>query len=118
MRLAWVSLLIFSITVVVSGCVSHDYRDVWLPQAQALTSDLEAGDTVYIETTSGEEYSFQIENISESAVSGDGISVRFDQIQILRVKEVDVERTLRDSANMTLTVLIVILSIGLAALGS
>jgi hypothetical protein len=78
---------------------------------------LQIGDTVYIETIDGKEYAFDIDQISEEAISGEEVIVLFDDIQIIRRKDLDSEQTFIDTGNMVLTMLAVFLIVGLAILG-
>ena len=106
-------LLPFTMLLVLAGCVSHEYEDVTRSGSATIPYQFEVGDTVNIITADSQEYEFKIENISDTGVTGDGHSIQFDDMRIVRMRSVDTGRTVRDTSELTFWIMNILVVIGL-----
>ena len=111
-----VRIAIASVCVLLIGCVSHEYSDLDRRESAPIPYSLQLGDTVQIITADGEKHEVKIEGISDTGLTGSGTPIQFDDIRIIRVKNVDVEKTILDTGELTLWVMNLLLVIGLMIL--
>ena len=111
-----VRVVIAFICILLIGCVSHEYSDQKRAANSPIPYDLKAGDNVQIVTSSGQKHEFKIEDISNTSVSGGGTTIQFNDMRIVRVKSVDVGKTILDTGELTLWVMNLLLLIGLIVL--
>lgn len=110
-------LLPFTILLVLTGCVSHEYEDVARSGSATIPYQFELGDTVNIITADSQEYELKIENITDTGVTGDGHSIQFDDMRIVRMRSVDEGKTVRDTSELTFWIMSILAVIGLMVIG-
>ncbi|MCB1696161.1 MAG: hypothetical protein H6984_14720 [Pseudomonadales bacterium] len=78
--------VLLTLLAVLTGCVSHEYRDV--PRHDGVTPPytLFVGDAVSIITNDEQVHEFRITGISSSSIRGDDVEISYDDIQAVQVR--------------------------------
>jgi hypothetical protein len=107
----WLAILL----ILLSGCVSREYHQAVIPDPERGISNyhIEVGDRIRIETKSGDEFEFEVTDLTKTTVRGEGRELAFSDIHNLQVERVD---TLESAKNSVDTVLIIAGSIAGIAL--
>ena len=113
----WVIYPLLLSAIFSSGCA--EYRTVPEDSNILPKYDIEVGDKVLVITNTDETFEFEVTSVSHFAISGDEITVNFDDIALLKREEIDTDETIKtigSGIGLGLAiVLIVIMSIGIAA---
>ena len=108
-------LVISSLGALLIGCVSHEYRDLERSETAPIPYGFEVGETVQITTADGQGHEIEIESISNTGVTGDGTTIQFDDMRIVRVRSVDVVQTAGETSLLSyaaITLLLILVLVG------
>jgi uncharacterized protein YkuJ len=111
-----ICLLLVS-AIIATGCA--EYRTVQEDTNNPQRYDIEVGDQVLVITNSNDSYEFKVTNVSQTTVSGDSITVNFDDIALLKKEEIDTDETVKtvgSGIGLGLAIaLIIVMGIGIAS---
>ena len=93
----WLRIAVFSLATMVVGCVSHEYEDLKRTDNPLQPYEFSVGDRVEIITSDARRLHLKITEISETAIVAGDTEIKFDDIRIARMENVNVEKTFGDS---------------------
>jgi hypothetical protein len=82
-------ILIFFLPFLIFGCVQNEYVRLEKNPSSELPYDVSAGDTVKVITTESIAMEFEVTKVSNDALIGEGVEVRFQDIWVLEKLEID-----------------------------
>ena len=109
-------LLLLS-AIFLPGCA--EYRTVSEDSNSSQRYDIKVGDNILVITNTDDTHEFEVTSISRTTITGDAITINFDDITLLKKKEIDTDETLKtvgSGIGLGLGIaMIVLLSVGIAA---
>ncbi len=83
-------VLVLSLFVFLSGCTTLTKLD---NSPSSLTSKLQEGDKVQIDTKDGRSIEFKVKDITGTSISGENVKVLLDDVDTIKRKKVDGAKT-------------------------
>ena len=96
---SWLRIAVLSLAAMIIGCVSHEYEDLKRTDNPLRPYEFSVGDRVEIITSDARRLHLKITEISETAIVAGDTEIKFDDIRIARMENVNVEKTFGDSVS-------------------